>query len=277
MNKYNEILKQWEAPEGKTTTQAWDEVQAKITRGETSSARPVIRFSWRPLLSVAAAAAIIVGLIVLWPNQSLRQVAAQAGARQIVSLPDQSQVDLNAGSTISFSDPWQSEREVKLEGQAFFEVMKGGRFNVVTPNGVVEVLGTSFDVFARDHRFVVECRTGKVKVTSNRQEVDILPGYRAEIIDGQLTVSEFDLIRGDWRSGEFHFEQAPLEDVFEEIKRQFNVQITLPDVSKRFYTGRFSSKNFEEALQLICLPMGLKYDIRDNATVLVFEERDALR
>jgi ferric-dicitrate binding protein FerR (iron transport regulator) len=277
MNKYKEILNQWESPDGKPTEQAWAEMQAKIARSEASPSPRVIRFSWKPMVSVAAAAALIIGLIVLWPNQMLRQVTAQAGVHEMVTLPDQSQVDLNAGSSISFTDPWEGDRQVKLDGQAFFEVVKGGKFSVVTSNGVVEVLGTSFDVFARNQRFAVECRTGKVKVTSNHQEVDIVPGYRAEVIDGQLTVSEFDMARGDWRMGEFNYEHAPLVDVFEELKRQFNVQITWPDVANRFYTGRFSNKNLEEALQLICVPMGLKFEMRDNATVLITEGRSSFR
>jgi len=277
MNKYNDILKQWEAPEGKSTEKAWTELQAKIAQAEKVPATRVIKFSWKPMVSVAAAAAVIIGIIVLWPNYTLREVTAQAGKHELVVLPDQSQVDLNALSTISFSEPWDSEREVKLDGQAFFEVVKGGKFNVVTDNGVVEVLGTSFDVFARNKRFVVECHTGKVKVSSNHQVVDIVPGYRAEIIDGKLTVSEFDLARGDWRSGEFHFEQTQLSEVFEELKRQFNVNVTLPDISKRYYTGRFNNKNLEEALQLICVPMGLKYELHDDATVLVYEGRDSFR
>jgi ferric-dicitrate binding protein FerR (iron transport regulator) len=277
MNKYKEILNQWEAPDGKPTEQAWAEMQARIARSESSPSPRVIRFSWKPMVAVAAAAALIIGLIVLWPNQMLRQVTAQAGVHEMVTLPDQSQVDLNAGSSISFSDPWEGDRQVKLDGQAFFEVVKGGKFSVVTSIGVVEVLGTSFDVFARNQRFAVECRTGKVKVTSNHQEMDIVPGYRAEVIDGQLTVSEFDMARGDWRMGEFNYEHEPLVDVFEELKRQFNVQITWPDVANRFYTGRFSNKNLEEALQLICVPMGLKFEMRDNATVLITEGRSSFR
>lgn len=277
MSKYNDILKHWETPEGKSTEQAWTELQAKIARAEQAPEGRVVKFSWKPLISVAAAAALIIGIIVLWPNHTLRQVNAQSGKHELVVLPDQSEVDLNAESVISFSEPWDGEREVKLSGQAFFEVVKGGKFNVVTDNGVVEVLGTSFDVYARNSQFAVECRTGKVKVSANQQVVEIVPGYRAEILDGKLTVSEFDLARGDWRSGEFHFEQAQLSEVFDELKRQFNVNITLPDVSNRYYTGRFNNKNLEEALQLICVPMGLKYELRDDATVLVYEGRNSFR
>jgi transmembrane sensor len=47
---------------------------------------------------------------------------------------------------MSYSDDWSKERTLSLEGEAFFEVQKGSKFSVVTSDGIVEVLGTSFDV-----------------------------------------------------------------------------------------------------------------------------------
>lgn len=263
MSKYNEILKNWETPQGKSTEEAWMVMQSKIAKTGSDSAK-VVRFSWKPMAAVAAAAAIIIGLIVLWPNEALVKFSANHGEHTEVILPDQSIVILNASSSVAYPENWEREREVQLTGQAFFEVVKGGKFHVVTSNGVVEVLGTSFDVNARDRHFVVSCRTGKVKVTSKNEMVEIVPGFKAELVDGQLIVGEFDLAAGDWRSGEFHFEKTPLGEVFLEIERQFNIHVQTPDISSRVYTGRFSSKNIQEALQLVCLPMGLKFEIKDN-------------
>lgn len=270
MSKYNDILKSWEAPEGKSNDQAWSELQNRLNRAPKAEAK-VIRFSWKPMVSVAAAAAVIVGLILLWPNQTLKQVATSTGQHQTVKLPDNSSVELNASSTIEFVEEWSDEREVKLSGQAFFEVIKGGKFEVATAQGVVEVLGTSFDVFDREHIFEVSCRTGKVRVAANGSEVEIVPGLRATLVNGKLVVSEFDLALADWRSGEFHYKEAPLTQVFDEIERQFNVNVQLPDLGDRYYTGRFNSKDLNEALQLICLPMGLQFEV-NNATVTISEK-----
>ena len=270
MNKYNDILNNWEAPEGKSNEQAWSELHNRLNRAPKAEAK-VIRFSWKPMVSVAAAAALIVGLILFWPNQTLQQVATTVGQHQTVTLPDASSVELNATSIIEYAASWSDEREVKLSGQAFFEVVKGGKFEVVTPQGVVEVLGTSFDVFDRDNAFEVSCRTGKVRVAANGDEVDIVPGFRATLVNGKLEVSKFDLALADWRSGEFHYQDTPLNAVFEELERQFNVKVQLPDVSKRYYTGRFNTKDLNEALQLICLPMGLQFEVKDT-TVLISEK-----
>jgi transmembrane sensor len=269
MEKYQDILKQWKVPAGKSTDQAWNELQAKLNN--RTSETKVIAFSWRPMVSVAAAAALIIGLILFWPNESLKSVACNAGSHQTVALPDASTALLNAGSTISFSEDWSDNRTVELKGQAFFEVIKGSKFQVVTPVGVVEVLGTSFDVFSRNNDFRVACRTGKVRVTAGKQSVEIAPGFTAVLENNRLLVGDFDLSEADWRNGEFLYEEADLTNVMDELGRQFNVQLQLPSVAGRKYTGRFSNKNLEEALQLVCLPMGLKYTIMSDNVVLIEE------
>lgn len=267
MNKYQDILKQWKVPEGKPTQQAWAELESKINSRNTE--RKVIAFSWKPMVSVAAAAALIIGLVLGWPNEALQTVACADGQTQVVTLPDASIATLNAGSTLSYSDHWDEERTVELKGQAFFEVTKGSRFQVVTPSGVVEVLGTSFDVYSRDSDFKVACKTGRVRVSAGKQSVEIAPGFVAVLENNKLLVGEFDLSQSDWRNGEFIYNQTQLSNVFEELSRQFNVRFQTPDFTGRLYTGRFSNKNLEEALQLVCLPMGLKYTLLNQNEIRI--------
>lgn len=267
MNKYQDILKQWKVPEGKPTQQAWAELESKINSRNTE--RKVIAFSWKPMVSVAAAAALIIGLVLGWPNEALKTVACADGQTQVVTLPDASIATLNAGSTLSYSDHWDEERTVELKGQAFFEVTKGSRFQVVTPSGVVEVLGTSFDVYSRDSDFKVACRTGRVRVSAGKQSVEIAPGFVAVLENNKLLVGEFDLSQSDWRNGEFIYNQTQLSNVFEELSRQFNVRFQTPDFTGRLYTGRFSNKNLDEALQLVCLPMGLKYTLLNQNEIRI--------
>lgn len=272
MSKYQEIIKSWKVPEGRTTEQAWQEVQRKIAQGEN---RPkVVKFSWKPMVSVAAAAAVIISLVMFWPNHELKTVACALGKTEAVSLPDASVVTLNAGSEITFSDDWSKDRLIELKGQAFFEVTKGSKFSVVTPNGSVEVLGTSFDVYSRKNDFRVACHTGKVLVRVGTQTIEITPGFSALLENGNLKLSEFEPSNRDWRKGEFVFEAVPLTDVFLELERQFDVRVKMPSLDSRMYSGRFSNKNLDEALQLICLPMGLKYTIESEHNVVIEHLQD---
>ena len=269
MNKYQDILKQWKVPEGKSSELAWNELQSKLNNRKSQT--KLISLRWKPLVSVAAAAAVIISLIVFWPNEALHTVACNAGDHQVVTLPDASTAQLNAGSSLSYCDDWSDERTVELNGQAFFEVIKGSKFQVVTSSGVVEVLGTSFDVYSRGTDFRVACKTGKVRVSAGKQSVEIAPGFTAVLENNRLLVGEFDLSEADWRNGEFIYEEADLMEVFDELRRQFNVQLQAPSAEGRKYTGRFSNKNLDEALQLVCLPMGLKYTITNNQVVVIEE------
>lgn len=269
MNKYQDILKQWKVPEGKSTELAWNELQSKLNNRKSQT--KLISLRWKPLVSVAAAAAVLISLIVFWPNEALHTVACNAGDHQVVTLPDASTAQLNAGSSLSYCDDWSDERTVELNGQAFFEVIKGSKFQVVTSSGVVEVLGTSFDVYSRGTDFRVACKTGKVRVSAGKQSVEIAPGFTAVLENNRLLVGEFHLSEADWRNGEFIYEEADLMEVFDELRRQFNVQLQAPSAEGRKYTGRFSNKNLDEALQLVCLPMGLKYTITNNQVVVIEE------
>jgi transmembrane sensor len=267
MNKNQDIFKGWKVPSGKSNEQAWLEVQEKINQRQSQP--KVISFNWRPMISVAAAAAIIVGLILFWPDHQLNSFSSSEGQMEVVILPDASVATLNAGSTLTFSDDWSNERVLNLNGQAFFEVVKGSKFSVVTSSGVVEVLGTSFDVYSRESDFRVACHTGKVMVRVGNQALEITPGFTALLHDGSLQISEFNSANPDWRKGEFIFDAAPLSDVFHELERQFGVKVETPSLEGRLYTGRFSNKNLDESLQLICLPMGLKYSVQKDKLVIV--------
>ena len=70
------------------------------------------------------------------------------GATAELTLPDGSSVVLNSGSSLSYGRMmWGVERKVKLEGEAFFEVVQGQRsFVVRTTNANIEVLGTAFSI-----------------------------------------------------------------------------------------------------------------------------------
>ena len=94
-----------------------------------------------------------------------------------VYLPDSSQVILNAESKISFNKKtWDENRNVTLEGEAFFKVAKGKRFTVATESGIITVLGTQFNVENRKNFFEVTCYEGLVSVTYNNKETKLAAG-----------------------------------------------------------------------------------------------------
>ncbi len=149
------------------------------------------------------------------------------GSHKEYQLPDGSKVTLNADSKISWSGKkFTNDRHINLDGEAFFDVTKGSAFTISTGTGKIKVLGTSFNVYARDNSFKVSCFTGKIMVSAGGKTVTITPGESAELSGSDLNYypdENLDKTTG-WINGEFYYENTSLKIVFEEIERQFNVK-----------------------------------------------------
>ncbi len=222
------------------------------------------RYVWR----VAAAAALVIGMFFVFWNQT-ETISAGFGRQRTYVLPDGSSVMLNAGSEISFQPSgWEDHREVRLTGEAFFEVTKGGSFEVMSSLGTVKVVGTSFNVYVREETFAVDCFTGKVKVDDEQGQHEqlLVPGKRVVFQANKAQHYDFDPETAPgWRTGDFVFEDAALAQVLEELQRQYDLDIDLKaDISGRNYTGQFTNHDLRGALQMICLPMGLTYQLENN-------------
>lgn len=100
-------------------------------------------------------------------------------AQQTFLLPDKSKVNLHANSTFSYRPLlWVLSRTAKLDGEAYFEVEKGKKFEIISDKAKTVVLGTRFTVTARDNNYSVNCEQGKVMVIAsmNKNEAVINAG-----------------------------------------------------------------------------------------------------
>jgi len=183
-------------------------------------------------------------------------------------LPDGSIAELNAASEIAYHPYWwKLNRQVSLEGEAFFEVKKGSSFKVSSKFGNTEVLGTSFNIYARNKEYKVFCQTGKVAVSNKSSSVNLIisPGDMA-ILDNKTSTgvirygASANIIA--WRLNEFNFNQEPLAKVLQELSIQYNVNIELDNnnLNNLVYSGRFKKKeSVELTLTLICQTFNLKF------------------
>ncbi|MFY0601572.1 MAG: FecR domain-containing protein [Cyclobacteriaceae bacterium] len=251
-----------EVPNARSKEDIWDAIDAQ-TAEKKSRTLPIY-------FSIAAAVALLIISVVLFiPGESSQlNIVAEAGESFIHELPDGSKVTLNAASMISYSDDWN--RTIQLEGEAFFEVTKGSKFSVNTQWGEVSVLGTSFNVYSRES-FRVNCKTGKVKVAISDSDYEKIlePGeglskVKTEIKDAPQDISAI----GQWIAGEFYFEERLVTDVFLEVERQFGVKIPVGDVEGLTFSGYFSNENLETALEMICLPLDLEYEIQGDTVII---------
>ncbi len=267
--KVDLFVEGYRVPQKRSKAETLEILRTKLDQKSTEKPIRNLRIYW----SAAASIVLIALLTTVYFYQSTpNQIIATKGQHLEYTLPDGSNVIINADSKISFSESgFAKQRTLNLEGEAFFSVQKGKPFVVKTLTGTVEVLGTTLNVFSRDNKLSVSCLTGKVKVTSNGQSVIIEPGEKADLVSGILQKStniQTDQMAG-WRSGEFHFDNVPLISIFEEIERQFNVEIATKGLENRFFTGSFSNKNLNEVLETVCLPMHLDYEIKNGNKIKI--------
>ncbi len=258
----------------KSQREVWDELEAKIASAPKTR---TLDFSSLKFISIAASLLLLIATGAFLRFYSTT-ITVPAGIHQVAELPDGSQVELNANSTLSYHPYWyRFNRELRFEGEAFFNVEKGKKFTVISASGKTRVLGTTFNIYSREEVYAVTCLTGSVRVTSRTKEQVVLkPNSKAEVQkDGQITVKHniktFPEI--SWRKNIFLFTATPVLKVFHEIERQYGVTIETDIRSQALYTGNFTKKqNVEDILGYVCPALGLRYTKKStNLYVITLE------
>ncbi|WP_138434782.1 FecR family protein [Winogradskyella algicola] len=227
--------------------------------------------SWhKPLLKVAAVLAICFS--VYYYTTTLDSTFNTEIAQQTtIDLPDTSEVILNANSNLVFNkSSWDDQRNVKLNGEAFFKVAKGEKFNVVTDKGIVSVLGTQFNVKHRENYFEVKCYEGLVGVKTKDNYTELTPGNGLKIIDGKLFANEKEITtQPNWLRGESTYVNTPFKHVITELENYYDIKIVVDKAdADRLYTGGFTHKNLELALKSVTIPLNLSYSKSGTSIVL---------
>ena len=158
-----------------------------------------------------------------------------------VELSDGTRVWINSDSRLEFPNRFHGDtREVKLKGEAYFEVASNPEkpFYVHAEEAEVRVLGTAFNVMAYedDKRTEVALLHGKVSFDAGKNACVLAPGEIA-ILDrasGQTTVRKGDVgAIVDWKKGRFNFEDMPLEELIAKLSRWYGVTFVFGDDAAR--------------------------------------------
>lgn len=261
--KLLEVSKTLEAPDFDV-----DEAFQRLKTERIGNSPKVITLNpFKKFLRVAAVIAVLLAGSYFYVSSLDETYSTQLAERTEVTLPDNSEIFLNAESQISFSKKkWDQKRKVTLKGEAFFKVAKGKKFTVSTDQGTVAVLGTQFNVENRDNFFEVTCFEGLVSVTFNGKETKLPAGTSFVVIDGVIQpTNQPEGAHPAWMNNESSFDRIPLKYVLAELERQFNVSVKTKDVNTELiFTGSFDNTNLEMALKSISTPSHIKYTVEDD-------------
>lgn len=241
---------------------------------------------------VRAAAIIVVPLIAAFAINLLDRLPAPAASDMIVTtgagekvnivLPDGTRVKLNSETTLNYSinDFNRKMREIDLRGEAYFEVARNERkpFVIKTKSLDVKVLGTVFNLQAREDELTTEIDLleGEVALRSitTNQQVRLYASQRA-VLDkstGSIRVIKNAPQSGaSWVKGELVFHATPVRNVFRAIERNYGVTILLNDDDAAFndlFTGRFSTGNLNETLDILKMHYRFTYHIKGNEVAI---------
>lgn len=224
--------------------------------------------------SIAAIMIVAVGLYLLWPSGGVKKLSTGLAEQQTHILPNQSSVQLNAVSSISYSNVnWHKERIVQLTGEAFFKVESGAPFWVETSKGIIRVVGTEFNVFARPEGFEVSCYEGEVKVEiQNLEAVNLRPGEQGRLVNNQfqkITIPQEQ--SPGWTVGITKFKNTPLSNVFKELERHTEVTIDFVGEDEHF-DGTIPHADLRQSLEIIQDAMNLNVTFVNDKYVRIEEE-----
>ena len=193
-------------------------------------------------------------------DQQMMVAVANEGIVKEVVLPDGTKVWLNNSAILKYPCEFsEKERNVHLEGEAYFEVTKNRHkpFTIQSDAMRVRVLGTRFN-FKCDKRCRIAEATlieGEIEVKGNKEEGQIIlaPGQRAELNknNGRLTVKQVDAkMDAVWHDNLIPFQKADIFTITKALERFYDVKIILsPDIqSNKTYSGVLKRKSDIESV-----------------------------
>ena len=229
-------------------------------------------------LSAAAAILIIVAGAIFWKTtgESKLKINTQYGQVAKHELPDGSEVMLNANSKLSMKKSWQGteDREVWLEGEAFFHVKKTSaknRFIVHADNVDIIVTGTQFNVVNRQGESNVLLKEGSVTLkTKEGRLIKMVPGdfiaFRNSLPQKETEPEEKVLA---WTQAMLYFNKTPLVDAAKTIGQHYGVNVKVDkDIEAESLDGMLSNDNLDVLLKALEEAKGFRITRTNNEIII---------
>lgn len=243
----------------------------------------------------ACAACMAIGILGTWAildsgmkKDSSKQYAVitEKGQKTTVMLPDGTTVWLNSDSRLTYDMSYdKKERNVRLEGEGYFEVAKDGKrpFTVYTKEFSVTALGTAFNIssYDEDATAVTTLVEGKVRVVSDGIDTQLTENQCVtyDRTSGEYTKGTSGQAYGAglWRDNELVVSPGTTLETFAVIlERNYNISFEFRDESIKDYKfeGIIKNSQLTNVLELISISAPVSYRIEENKVILDRNEND---
>lgn len=201
---------------------------------------------------------------------------APAGSVAQLLLADSTIVYLNAGSQLTYCPESRSKnRELTLNGEAWFDVMKNKKspFVVHTPVCDVNVVGTRFNVkaYSTESQVVTTLEEGEVILSSAAgyklaRSICLQPGEQA-VIDKMTNTVQVKKVKTcyftSWKDNKLMFINMNMKELIVSLERKFGVEIEVSDstILQYHYTGTLKNESVFQVMELIKHTLPVDYHI----------------
>ncbi|MDP4227216.1 MAG: DUF4974 domain-containing protein [Bacteroidota bacterium] len=222
------------------------------------------------------------------PTEKYVERVNSKGVKACIILSDGTTVWLNADSRLKYPEEFKgNKREVYLEGEAFFDVIKNPNapFIVKTSEIEIKVLGTSFNVscYPDEANVTTTLVRGKVIIQKETNksittEACLMPNQSAIFNrkDKKIILKKVDSrINSSWKNGKLVFSDESMDEVVKKLERWYNVKIVLKDkeLKKYSYTATFEGESMEKVLKLLEISAPITYTIARDTLITLMRKK----
>lgn len=231
-------------------------------------------------------AAFLVGAVMMFgyfclTNQSTDYIVQTTKGDCVkVFLPDGSLVNVNENTSLSYHHGlFVKNREVELNGEAYFEVMhdKSHPF-IVSHEGIsAKVLGTKFNIQTKNNLFIATLLQGSLEVSQKEREENFVmkPNQRVivNMTTHDATIADISDAKESifWISGRINYKDVRLEEIVESLKLQYDIEVKFTNdaVKNQRFTCTFSTDNsVEDIFKILSMTHHFVYQI-DKDTIFI--------
>lgn len=331
---FNKLKDSWILSGGKNKDsltqkeESWNSLKHKLSQnrfrlGFGLRSREKVNFT--KYLKLAASWLLIFGLgsAVTWwisgrPKETITtttnrtiEISTPLGARSMIKMPDGTQIWLNAGTTITYSQDYgQQTRTLSLNGEAYFNVAKDSMhpFIVNTQGIVVRALGTRFNVkaYPEENTISATLEEGKIDIrilsmADNNKRVLLKPKdkliYHKETKETEkyiesaeekvkpegnrpVKLKDINILSNvrtelytSWKDSRWIIDREPLSTLAPMLERRFNLKIIFNDeqLKKYKFTGTIENETVDQILSALRLTAPLDYQINKDTIRLIMD------